>query len=53
MEAELAALAASGATAFVGLLVSEAFEGVKGGLARFLGRRAGGEAAEEVQCLTW
>jgi tetratricopeptide (TPR) repeat protein len=46
MEAELAALAASGATAFVGLLVSEAFEQVKGRLARFLGRRAGGDAIE-------
>ncbi|MEU5597776.1 NB-ARC domain-containing protein [Streptomyces sp. NPDC020298] len=47
MEAELAALAASGATAFVGLLVSEAFEQAKGRLARFLGRQPGGEAAEE------
>ncbi|MGP2438482.1 NB-ARC domain-containing protein [Streptomyces sp. JW3] len=50
MEAELAALAASGATAFVGLLVSEAFEQAKGRLARFLGRRAGdGAAAEELR----
>ncbi|MEU4655834.1 NB-ARC domain-containing protein [Streptomyces sp. NPDC023723] len=47
MEAELAALAASGATAFVGLLVSEAFEQAKGRLARFLGRRAGDAAAED------
>ncbi len=46
METELAALAASGAQAFVGLLVTEAFGQVKGRLARFLRRRAGDETAE-------
>lgn len=47
MEAELAALAASGATALVGLIVSEAYERAKSGLTRFFGRRAADEAAEE------
>ncbi|MDQ1019878.1 tetratricopeptide repeat protein [Streptomyces afghaniensis] len=47
MEAELAALAASGATTLVGLMVSESWERAKSGLARFFGRRASGEAAEE------
>ncbi|MEV7089489.1 hypothetical protein AB0O07_26965 [Streptomyces sp. NPDC093085] len=47
MEAELAALAVSGATTFVGLIASEAFERVKGGLARFLRRGGGaGEGAD-------
>lgn len=46
MEAELAALATSGATAFVELLVSEAFERVRRPLARFLRRGSGGAAAE-------
>lgn len=47
MEAELAALAASGATTLVGLMVSESWESAKGGLARFFGRRGSGEATEE------
>nr|WP_119611561.1 NB-ARC domain-containing protein [Streptomyces acidiscabies] len=47
MEAELAGLAASGATALVGLIVSEGFERAKSGLTRFFGRRASGEGAEE------
>ncbi|MHB9860035.1 NB-ARC domain-containing protein [Streptomyces sp. YIM S03343] len=47
MEAELAALAASGATTLVGLMVSESWERAKGGLARFFGRRTPGSAAEE------
>ncbi|MFJ2197219.1 NB-ARC domain-containing protein [Streptomyces violaceusniger] len=47
MEAELAALAASGATTLVGLMVSESWERAKGGLARFFGRRAAGQAAED------
>ncbi|MDF3146597.1 MULTISPECIES: NB-ARC domain-containing protein [unclassified Streptomyces] len=47
MEAELAALAASGATALVGLMVSEAYERTKSGLTRFFGRRASEGAAEE------
>ena len=46
MEAELAALAASGATTLVGLMVSESWERAKSGLARFFGRGAPGEAAE-------
>ncbi|WP_234343813.1 NB-ARC domain-containing protein [Streptomyces sp. NRRL F-5123] len=45
MEPELAALATSGATAFVELLVSEAFERVRRPLARFLRRGSGGAAA--------
>lgn len=47
MEAELAALAASGATALVELLVSETFGRIKRPLARFLRRRAGGDVAED------
>ncbi len=47
VEAELAALAASGATTLVGLMVSESWERAKSKVARFLGRRASGEAAEE------
>ncbi|MGW4549270.1 ATP-binding protein [Streptomyces violaceorubidus] len=47
MEAELAALAASGATALVGLIVSEAFERAKSRVTRFFGSRASGEGAEE------
>ncbi|MFD5186377.1 NB-ARC domain-containing protein [Streptomyces sp. NPDC058372] len=47
MEAELGALAVSGATALVGLIVSEAFERAKSGLTRFFGRRASGAGAEE------
>ncbi|MEW2293180.1 NB-ARC domain-containing protein [Streptomyces sp. NPDC006743] len=39
MEAELAALAASGATTLVGLMVSESWERAKSGLAAFFGRR--------------
>ncbi|MFI0002219.1 hypothetical protein ACH4NR_18730 [Streptomyces globisporus] len=38
MEAELAALAASGATTLVGLMATEAWTQVRGRLARFLGR---------------
>ncbi|MFE7139131.1 hypothetical protein ACFVAG_15415 [Streptomyces sp. NPDC057644] len=38
MEAELTALAASGATTFVGLMATEAWTQVRGRLARFLGR---------------
>ncbi|MFF8555501.1 hypothetical protein ACF058_22010 [Streptomyces sp. NPDC015501] len=45
MEAELAALAASGATTFVGLMATEAWTQVRGRLARFLGR---GEADEVI-----
>ncbi|MGP2441465.1 NB-ARC domain-containing protein [Streptomyces sp. JW3] len=47
MEAELAALAASGATTLVALMVSESWERAKGALSRFFGRRAAGENAEE------
>lgn len=47
MEAELAALAASGATTLVGLIVSDSWERAKSGLVRFFGRRAPGEAVEE------
>ncbi|WP_329223281.1 NB-ARC domain-containing protein [Streptomyces sp. NBC_01485] len=47
MEAELAALAASGATTLVGLMVSESWERAKSGLARYFGQRASGAAAEE------
>ncbi|MGW1324754.1 NB-ARC domain-containing protein [Streptomyces antibioticus] len=46
MEAELATLAASGATALVGLMVSDAWERAKGAIARFAGRRASGEDVE-------
>ncbi|MFH8533840.1 NB-ARC domain-containing protein [Streptomyces tendae] len=51
MEAELAALAASGATTLVGLMVSESWERVRNGVARILRRRASGDAAadEELQ----
>ncbi|MFH9267825.1 hypothetical protein ACH4KN_26800 [Streptomyces sp. NPDC017546] len=45
MEAELTALAASGATAFVGLMVTEAWTQARGRVARFLG---GGEDDEAV-----
>ncbi|GGP45047.1 MULTISPECIES: hypothetical protein [Streptomyces] len=38
MEAELTALAASGATTFVGLMATEAWTQARGRLARFLGR---------------
>ncbi|MDO0912965.1 tetratricopeptide repeat protein [Streptomyces sp. DT2A-34] len=47
MEAELAALAASGATALAGLMVSDAYERAKSGLTRLFGRRASDEVAEE------
>ncbi|MFI9169697.1 NB-ARC domain-containing protein [Streptomyces lincolnensis] len=47
MEAELAALAASGATALVGVIVSESWERAKSGLVRFFGRRGSAEAADE------
>ncbi|MER8073378.1 NB-ARC domain-containing protein [Streptomyces sp. NPDC094034] len=47
MEAELAALAASGATTLVGLMVSESWERAKGGLVRFFRRRSSDEATEE------
>lgn len=47
VEAELAALAASGATTLVALFVTESWERAKGGLVRFFGRRACGESAEE------
>lgn len=47
VEAELAALAASGATTLVGLMVSESWERAKGGLVQFFRRRSSGEAAEE------
>ncbi|MGW4321094.1 NB-ARC domain-containing protein [Streptomyces sp. NPDC004684] len=46
MEAELAALAASGATTLVGLIVSESWERAKTGLARFFGRRGSDAQAE-------
>ncbi|MFG2884174.1 NB-ARC domain-containing protein [Streptomyces sp. NPDC048297] len=51
MEAELAALATSGATTLVGLIVSESWGRAKDGLVRFFGRRAADEAAaqEELQ----
>lgn len=47
MEAELQGLAVSGATALVGLIVSEAFERAKSGLTRLFGRGASDEAAAE------
>ncbi|MEU6107327.1 tetratricopeptide repeat protein [Streptomyces albidoflavus] len=47
MEAELGALAVSGATALVGLIVSEGFERAKSGLTRIFRRRASGAGAEE------
>lgn len=50
MEAELTALAASGATTLVGLMVSESWERAKSGLARFFGRRdVGTDTEEELQ----
>ncbi|MGI5439768.1 NB-ARC domain-containing protein [Streptomyces shenzhenensis] len=50
MEAELAALAASGATTLVGLMVSESWEQAKTRLARLLGRRgATGSTEEELR----
>ncbi|WP_406439165.1 hypothetical protein OHB14_51320 [Streptomyces sp. NBC_01613] len=47
MEAELAALAASGATTLVGLMVSESWEQVKAQLARLLGRRGTPDSAQD------
>lgn len=47
MEAELAQLAASGATSLVGLMVSDAWTQVRGRLARFFAR--GGAGAEEAE----
>ncbi|MFJ8334603.1 NB-ARC domain-containing protein [Streptomyces sp. NPDC094437] len=50
VEVELGALAVSGATALVELLVSEAYERAKNGLVRFFGPRSSDEAAaEELQ----
>ncbi|MFE9461837.1 hypothetical protein [Streptomyces californicus] len=46
MEAELTALAASGATTFVGLMATEAWSQVRGRLARFLGRGADDEVVD-------
>ncbi|MFH9610679.1 hypothetical protein [Streptomyces sp. NPDC017448] len=46
MEAELTALAASGATTFVGLMATEAWTQVRGRLARFLGRGEDGEVVD-------
>ncbi|MEW2071411.1 hypothetical protein [Streptomyces sp. NPDC007346] len=46
MEAELTALAASGATAFVGLMATEAWTQVRGRVARFLARREGDDAVD-------
>ncbi|MEV7272494.1 hypothetical protein ACIQIG_16485 [Streptomyces bacillaris] len=48
MEAELTALAASGATAFVGLMATEAWNQVRGRVARFL---AGGEDGEDSEAV--
>ncbi|MEV4678091.1 MULTISPECIES: hypothetical protein [Actinomadura] len=47
MEAELAALASSGATALVGLMVSDSWARVKDGFARMLGKSAPAEAPLE------
>ncbi|MGW1614911.1 NB-ARC domain-containing protein [Streptomyces sp. NPDC002285] len=47
MEAELTGLAVAGATALVGLIVTEAFERAKSGLARLFRRGTSEEAAEE------
>ncbi|MEO3822741.1 hypothetical protein [Actinomadura sp. B10D3] len=47
MEAELAALASSGATALVGLMISDSWAQVKGGFARMLARSAPAEAPLE------
>ncbi|MFJ2256931.1 NB-ARC domain-containing protein [Streptomyces sp. NPDC087844] len=50
MEAELAALAASGATTLVGLMISDSWSSAKERLTRFLAqRRSAGEAEEELQ----
>ncbi|MFJ5266723.1 NB-ARC domain-containing protein [Streptomyces sp. NPDC088387] len=51
MEGELAALAASGATALVGLMVSESWEQTKGALTRFFARRhaAGQDPGQELE----
>ncbi|MEU5837274.1 NB-ARC domain-containing protein [Streptomyces diacarni] len=49
MGGELAALAASGATALVGLIVSEGFERAKSGLARFFGRRRASDEVAEAE----
>ncbi|MER6717144.1 NB-ARC domain-containing protein [Streptomyces sp. NPDC000877] len=50
MEAELAALAASGATTLVGLMISDSWTSAKERLTRFLARRrSAGEAEEELQ----
>ncbi|MET9093529.1 hypothetical protein ACWEQJ_17170 [Streptomyces cyaneofuscatus] len=46
MEAELTALAASGATTFVGLMATEAWSQVRGRLARFLARGEDSEAID-------
>ncbi|MEV4876811.1 hypothetical protein [Streptomyces cyaneofuscatus] len=46
MEAELTALAASGATTFVGLMATEAWSQVRGRLARFLARGEDSEAVD-------
>lgn len=48
MEAELTALAASGATAFVGLMATEAWNQVRGRVARFLARGEDGEDSATV-----
>ncbi len=47
MEAELAALAASGATTLVGLMVSETWEQARDRLTRFLARGGDEEAVDE------
>ncbi|MGA4841854.1 ATP-binding protein [Streptomyces sp. G45] len=47
MEAELAMLAASGATTLVGLMVSESWTQARERLTRFLTRRRAGEGAED------
>ncbi|MFJ2116048.1 hypothetical protein ACIOEX_29880, partial [Streptomyces sp. NPDC087850] len=47
MEAELAVLAASGATTFVGLVVSEFWTQGRNGLARFLARRRAANATDD------
>ncbi|MFI1224840.1 MULTISPECIES: hypothetical protein [unclassified Streptomyces] len=46
MEAELTALAASGATTFVGLMATEAWTQARGRVARFLGRGEDDEAVD-------
>ncbi|CAM5454626.1 hypothetical protein SCALM49S_06622 [Streptomyces californicus] len=46
MEAELTALAAWGATTFVGLMATEAWSQVRGRLARVLGRGEGDEVID-------